>query len=168
MGRARAFVVQAELALRHGCDPRAPGGAVTVALCGQPEHAGPCRWPHNSAIDANAQPAPFRTLFVADEPEERVVRALVESSLRNDRDWSVVSVGTREVAGDEQGLAQSLLAVPRAGEEARQFLLERHPEVADLALWLRAVVLGAEPDLDERVYHGWDDVGYRHPDGAYV
>ena len=31
-------------------DPRAPGGAVTVGLCGSWDHPGPCRWPHYSTI----------------------------------------------------------------------------------------------------------------------
>lgn len=32
--------------LDAGGDPRALGGAVTVALCGHWEHEGECRWPH--------------------------------------------------------------------------------------------------------------------------
>ena len=48
------------------------------------------------------------------------------------------------------------------------FLSERDPEARELALWLRDVVLAAEPDLAERVYPGWDGIGYRHPDAGYV
>ncbi len=33
---------------------------------------------------------------------------------------------------------------------------------------LREAVLDAEPDLIERVYRGWDGIGFRHPDGGYV
>ena len=36
--------------LEPGADKRAPGGAVTVALCGHWDHEGPCRWPHRSNI----------------------------------------------------------------------------------------------------------------------
>ncbi len=50
----------------------------------------------------------------------------------------------------------------------RDFLAERHPEALELALWAREVVLGAEPDLDERVYRGWDGIGFRHPEAGYV
>jgi hypothetical protein len=50
----------------------------------------------------------------------------------------------------------------------RDFLAERHPEALELALWLRAAVLAAEPDLTERVYRGWDGIGFHHPDAGYV
>ena len=79
---ARAFVVAAQLELRAGCDAAAVGAAVTVELCGHWEHDGPCRWPHNSAIDAERRPAPFRTVFVAGASEEPHVRARIEAALR--------------------------------------------------------------------------------------
>lgn len=50
----------------------------------------------------------------------------------------------------------------------REFLAERHAAVMELALWVRAVVIAAEPDLSERVYRGWDGIGFRHPDAGYV
>jgi hypothetical protein len=53
-------------------------------------------------------------------------------------------------------------------EDVRDFLLESHPGLADLALWVRQVVLASEPDLTERVYRGWDGIGFRHPDAGYV
>jgi hypothetical protein len=53
-------------------------------------------------------------------------------------------------------------------DEVRAFLDERHPEQAALALWVREIVLRAEPDLTERVYRGWDGIGFRHPDAGYV
>ena len=52
--------------------------------------------------------------------------------------------------------------------DVRDFLAERHAGVADLALWVRAAVLAAEPDFAERVYRGWDGIGFRHPDAGYV
>jgi hypothetical protein len=52
--------------------------------------------------------------------------------------------------------------------EVHAFLQERHAAMQDLALWVGDVVLDAEPDLAERVYHGWDGIGFRHPDGGYV
>src|SRR3712207_5933857 len=55
--------------------------------------------------------------------------------------------------------------VPAAVEE---YLSTRHPEARDLALWVRVIVLAAEPDLTERVYEGWDGIGFRHPDAGYV
>ena len=48
----RVFAHQREYRIRlePGADKRAPGGAVTVALCGHWNHEGPCRWPHFSRI----------------------------------------------------------------------------------------------------------------------
>jgi hypothetical protein len=43
-------------------------------------------------------------------------------------------------------------AVPEQADDVRAFLAERHPEQAALALWLRAVVREAEPDLTERIH----------------
>jgi hypothetical protein len=57
------------------------------------------------------------------------------------------------------------MAVPTA---TRDFLAERHPAMLELALWVRDVVVAAEPDLAERVYRGWDGIGFRHPDAGYV
>jgi hypothetical protein len=110
-----AFVVEAELVLRDGFDPAAVGGAVTVELCGHWEHEGPCRWPHNSAIDQERDPARFRTLFVADEREAALVRERIETALRGDVGWRLVSVHSRPVAAAERALAEQLLAGPRLG-----------------------------------------------------
>jgi hypothetical protein len=109
----RAFVVEAEIALREEADPAAVGAAVTVELCGHWEHEGPCRWPHNSAIEADREPARFRTLFVADAEDEAAVRARIERALRDGAGWSVVSVRARPVAESERELAAGLLAGPR-------------------------------------------------------
>jgi hypothetical protein len=57
------------------------------------------------------------------------------------------------------------MTVPDA---TREFLAVRHAAVMELALWVRAVVLAAEPDLTERIYRGWDGIGFRHPDAGYV
>jgi hypothetical protein len=57
------------------------------------------------------------------------------------------------------------VSVPAA---VREFLADRHPEVLELALWVREVVLAAEPDLTERVYQGWDGIGFRHPEAGYI
>ena len=46
------FVHEAAIELADGADPRAPGGAITVALCGHWEHEPPCRWPHHWIVEA--------------------------------------------------------------------------------------------------------------------
>jgi hypothetical protein len=53
-------------------------------------------------------------------------------------------------------------------KDVHDFLLDSHPGLADLALWVRGVVVASEPDLTERVYPGWDGIGFRHPDAGYV
>jgi hypothetical protein len=110
-----AFVLEAELALEPGFDPAAVGAAVTTELCGHWEHEGPCRFPHNSAIDAERDPARFRTLFVADGDDADNVRSRVENVLREGTGWRLVTVRSRPVADDEAELAASLLAGPRSG-----------------------------------------------------
>ena len=53
-------------------------------------------------------------------------------------------------------------------KDVDDFLRDSHPGLAVLALWVREAVLAGEPDLTERVYHGWDGIGFRHPDAGYV
>lgn len=111
------FVVEAELELDEGFDPAAVGAAVTTELCGHWEHEGPCRWPHNSAIDAERAPARFRTLFVADEAEAEHVRKRVETVLGDESGWRLVAVRERGVTDSERPLVERLLSGPRAMTE---------------------------------------------------
>ena len=107
-------MVEARLALAEGGDPAAAGAAVTIGLCGHWQHEGPCRWPHNNAMDAVPTPAHFRTLFVAPGDEEAQVRQRIETALRTGRGWRVVSTTRRPVAEREQALAQRLLDARRS------------------------------------------------------
>jgi hypothetical protein len=108
------FVVEAEISLGEECDPAAPGAAVTLALCGRIKHKGPCRWPHNSAIEAGRTPALFRTIFVCDPHEEMDVRMQIEAGLRAGDEWEVLSVRDRPLAKQERKLASNLQGGPRA------------------------------------------------------
>ena len=45
-----AYTRTYRLKMEPDADTRAPGGAVTVGLCGSWDHPGPCRWPHYSTI----------------------------------------------------------------------------------------------------------------------
>jgi hypothetical protein len=112
---ADAYAIEAELVLRDDYDPAAVGAAVTVELCGHWEHEGPCRWPHNSAIDTDRDPARFRTVFVADGREAGQVRDRIETVLRSELGWRLASLRERPVAEAERALAENLLAGPRAG-----------------------------------------------------
>ena len=53
-------------------------------------------------------------------------------------------------------------------DPVEDFLHERHPDAADLALRVRALVREADSDLGEKVHRGWGGVGFRHPDAGYV
>jgi hypothetical protein len=106
----RAFVHEAELRLEPETDPAAVGAAVTTELCGHWEHEGPCRWPHNNAIDADEEAAGFRTLFVAPAGDESEVRDRIERALRDRPGWVVVETRARPVSPGEEPLAERLAA----------------------------------------------------------
>jgi hypothetical protein len=77
----RTFVQCAEVLLEAVADPAAPGGAVTLALCGSWDHPGPCRWPHETTAEWNGRRGKVRVVFMADAEDERHVRALIEQAL---------------------------------------------------------------------------------------
>jgi len=103
-----AVAVDAALELQAGTDPRAPGGAVTVELCGHWEHDGPCRWPHTSRIDTDSTPARLRTVVVVSDEDRADVLRRIEVALRSDDRWQVVSVDAGAIAAAEQALADRL------------------------------------------------------------
>jgi hypothetical protein len=55
-----------------------------------------------------------------------------------------------------------------AETEVVSFLRELSGKRFDVAVWTRAAVLAADPDLSERVYRGWRGVGFHHPDAGYI
>ena len=77
----RCFVQCAQVVLEPGADEAAPGGAVTVALCGSWDHEGACRWPHQTSTAWCDLRGQVRVVFVADEEDEEKVRALIERAL---------------------------------------------------------------------------------------
>ena len=55
----------------------------------------PCRWPHNSQIDTDMNPARFRTVVVtSDNDRDEVVRR-IEVALRGDDRWQVATLDVR-------------------------------------------------------------------------
>jgi hypothetical protein len=77
----RTLVQCAEVTLQADADPAAPGGAVTVALCGSWDHAGACRWPHHTSAEWDERRGRVRVVFVVDPEEADHVRALIEQAL---------------------------------------------------------------------------------------
>jgi hypothetical protein len=104
-----ARVVQVEVVLAEGCDPDAVGAAVTVALCGDWRHSGPCRWPHNNELAGGS----FRTLYLASDADAPEVRARIEAALRGSRNWRVATIVERDVTPAERALAGRLVSGPR-------------------------------------------------------
>ncbi|MDQ1379557.1 MAG: hypothetical protein QOJ71_276 [Actinomycetota bacterium] len=102
------FAVEADLVLHAGTDPRAPGGQVTVALCGHWEHEGACRWPHNTSIDGDAVPARLRTVVVVRDDERAEVESRIEGALHGDDRWSVTGFAVGAIRPDEAALAGRL------------------------------------------------------------
>ena len=77
-----AHVVSVRLELGKDADRRAPGGAVTRALCGSWDHDGACRWPHHTQVDGTAAGFVDVTVrFDADDDEVAHVASLIEDAL---------------------------------------------------------------------------------------
>ncbi len=81
MTHAHGYAHEVRLVLDPDADARAPGGAVTVALCGAWDHNGPCVWPHHSELSSNGDVATLRTVFVAEPEREQEVRRLIAAGL---------------------------------------------------------------------------------------
>ena len=110
MTARRAYVYEAELELAPDADPRAPGGAVTVALCGHWDHEGACRWPHYTELDSDVAPARLCTVFACGDDEVDAVHAAIDGAVRNSNEWSVLSSARREPRGNEVDLGECLVS----------------------------------------------------------
>ena len=106
------FVHQAELELGDDADERAPGGAVTVALCGHWDHDGTCRWPHHSQLDVFSGTSRLRTVFVAPERDAAEVRRRIDAALADNGSWVVQASGPVDPTRQEQELGERLAAPP--------------------------------------------------------
>jgi hypothetical protein len=83
----QAFVHQAVLVMDPGADARAPGAAVTAALCGHWDHEPPCPLsPHHVRADPVGDALHVRVLFAADPKDVPEVRRRIELALAGE--WS--------------------------------------------------------------------------------
>ena len=81
-----AYAHDAVVILDPGGDSRAPGGAITVALCGHWDHEPPCPLaPHHTAATAGDDTLRLRVLFAAEPGDEERVRSLIEQALSSGR-----------------------------------------------------------------------------------
>jgi hypothetical protein len=78
----QAFAHEAILVMESGADERAPGAAVTVALCGHWDHEPPCPLsPHFVHADRVNEELHVRVLFAAEPDVESEVRRRIERAL---------------------------------------------------------------------------------------
>ena len=81
-GGRRAFAHEATLAMDPAGDTRAPGAAITLALCGSWSHDPPCPLaPHHTAAERAGELVSLRVLFAATPADEARVRLLVDAAL---------------------------------------------------------------------------------------
>jgi hypothetical protein len=116
----RAFAHDAVLAMGPDGDTRAPGGAVTTALCGHWEHAPPCPLAaHHTRADRDGGELRVRILFGTEPDREADVRGLIDAALasgsfRGPDDttttWALVTSGPGEISPDEAAHAARLTA----------------------------------------------------------
>ncbi len=77
-----AFVHDAVVTMDPGSDVRAPGAAITVALCGHWEHEPPCPLaPHHTGTRRSGGQVRLRVLFAAEPSAEAEVRSRIEAAL---------------------------------------------------------------------------------------
>lgn len=93
----QVYAHQATLVLTPGTDPGAPGTAITVALCGHPEHAQPCpRAPHHTAAAPVAgsgdQTIRIRVLFATEPDRVEDVRGRIDAALATGA-WRLIDSG---------------------------------------------------------------------------
>ncbi|MEP6671551.1 MAG: hypothetical protein ABJF10_20480 [Chthoniobacter sp.] len=119
----RTFVQCAELLLEPGADAAAPGGAVTLALCGSWDHAGACRWPHETAAAWDERQGRLRVVFAAEAEDENHIRTLIEQALAGGEcvgpdgkrsHWTVTEHSAGVLSESEEALG-STIAESRGG-----------------------------------------------------
>ena len=71
------------LLITQNGDVRAPGAAVTVALCGHWDHEGACRWPHHSLIQTDGVNHRLTVRFNAPDHELAVVESLIHKAVQS-------------------------------------------------------------------------------------
>ena len=114
-----AYAHDAVVTLDSGGDFRAPGGAITVALCGHWDHPPPCPLAphHTDATPTDEDMVRLRVLFAAEPGDEPRVRALIEEALSSGRltgpdgrvtRWLVKSSGAGDIRPDEADHAATL------------------------------------------------------------
>jgi hypothetical protein len=78
----QAYAHDAVLDVAPDADSRAPGAAITVALCGHWDHQPPCPLaPHHTAADRVNDEVRLRILFATEPEREDLVRQRIDDAL---------------------------------------------------------------------------------------
>jgi hypothetical protein len=113
----QAFVHEATLDMEPEADERAPGAAVTVALCGHWDHEPPCPLsPHYVHVDRVDDELRLRVLFAVEPEAEGEVRRRIERALAGQwrfpdgftTPWQLRASGPGEVSAEEADHAEHL------------------------------------------------------------
>ena len=101
------YVHQASLRWQGEGDERAPGGAITEALCGSLDHEPPCPLAaHHTSTERRGDHLHVRVLFACEPADEPAVRSGIDAALA--RSWEVVAGGPDNVRADETEHAERL------------------------------------------------------------
>lgn len=113
-----AFAHEAILAMDPLADLRAPGAAVTMALCGHWDHNPPCPLAsHHSSADRVGDEVRVRTLFAVEPELEDTVRQGIDQALAGGQlagqdgpatRWQLRSSQRSVIRNNEMDLAQRL------------------------------------------------------------
>jgi hypothetical protein len=115
----QAYAHEAVLAMNEDDDEHAPGGAITVALCGSWRHEPPCPLaPHRTDARRTGPEVTIRLLFAAEPEDEDRVRVLADEALTRGwvdnpdgvrSHWQLMHSGPSDVRSDEEDQAQRLV-----------------------------------------------------------
>lgn len=115
----QAFACEAVLIMAADADMRAPGAAITVALCGHWEHEPPCPLaPHYSNAERVGDEVRIRVLFATDPEQVGTVHARIDMALSKGRldgpaggttTWQLCSSRPSAVRAEESDHAQRLV-----------------------------------------------------------
>jgi hypothetical protein len=114
----QAFAHEAVLVMEPDADVRAPGAAVTVALCGHWDHKPPCPLaPHRVSAGEDDGELRVRILFAAEPDTEGEVRRLIDRALSGQlkfpegftTPWRLRTSWPSEVSAEETDHAERLI-----------------------------------------------------------
>jgi hypothetical protein len=113
-----AFAHEAVLVMQQDADLRAPGAAITAALCGHWDHQPPCPLAaHHTRAERVGDQVHLRTLFATEPDAEDIVRQRIDHALSGGQlqgpdavitRWQLYTSRPGEVTADEASHAERL------------------------------------------------------------